>query len=409
MHTSVLYWMTAAYRAHEPVMAQDVKPMYPPTGKRLNSPLPTYAIQEFDRLRYGVGLSQFRILPDRDKWHSFYDAQRDQIGTEGKFWRASPDERLHMFLHEVGHRGQQVDPETFADFKRRHEANLAEFEAMANPVHLRDEREGHLHNLAEEVWAESYARWCLGMPMPAQLMEFWDERAGGVARDGVSLHDRDGAGVVGDAASPARHLKAAFAKLRRRWEDKFDEASLKLARWFAQSAATRSDERLRRILRDGGLSVRFTPTKAMRDVMEGTVQANVALIRSIPEQYLTQVEGAVMRSVQTGRDLHSLSSDLRHELGVTKRRAAFIALDQNNKATSAMTRARQEELGLKAVWVHSHAGKEPRPTHLANDGQPYDPAAGWFDPDPKVRRRIWPGELINCRCFSRSVIPGFKP
>jgi hypothetical protein len=209
--------------------------------------------------------------------------------------------------------------------------------------------------------------------------------------------------------TPADHLRAAFARLRKRWEKRFDVASGKLARWFAQSSATRSDAVLKRILKDGGLSVRFTPTKAMRDVMEGTVQANVALIKSIPSQYLTQVEGMVMRSVQTGRDLHQLSSDLRRELGVTKRRAATIALNQNNAATSAMTRARQVELGVQSIWVHSHAGKEPRPTHLANDGQPYDPAIGWFDTDPKVRRRIWPGELINCRCFARSVIKGFKP
>jgi uncharacterized protein with gpF-like domain len=209
--------------------------------------------------------------------------------------------------------------------------------------------------------------------------------------------------------TPADYLRAAFAKLRKRWEDRFDAAAGKLARWFAQSAATRSDAVLKRILKDGGLSVRFTPTKAMRDVMEGTVQANVALIKSIPEKYLTQVEGIVFRSVQTGRDLHQLSNDLRHEFGVTKRRAATIALSQNNMATSAMTRARQMELSLQAVWIHSHAGKTPRKTHLANDGQPYSPELGWFDPDPKVRKRIWPGQLPGCRCFSRTLIPGFKP
>jgi uncharacterized protein with gpF-like domain len=224
------------------------------------------------------------------------------------------------------------------------------------------------------------------------------------------MGDGGGNDMATDARPPAAFLKAAFARLRKRWEERFDDASLKLARWFAQSAATRSDERLRRILKDGGLSVKFTPTKAMRDVMEGTVQANVALIKSIPEKYLTQVEGMVYRSVQTGRDLHQLSNDLRHELGVTKRRAAFIALDQNNKCTSALTRARQIELKIdEADWMHSHAGKCKRPTHVANDGKPYDPAIGWFDPDPKVRRRIWPGELVGCRCFTRSRIKGFKP
>jgi uncharacterized protein with gpF-like domain len=77
-------------------------------------------------------------------------------------------------------------------------------------------------------------------------------------------------------------------------------------------------------------------------------------------------------------------------------------------ATSAFVRVRQQELGLKAKWLHSHAGKVPRPTHVANNGKIYDPAVGWFDPDPKVRKRIWPGQLNGCRCTSASVVPGFS-
>jgi len=55
--------------------------------------------------------------------------------------------------------------------------------------------------------------------------------------------------------------------------------------------------------------------------------------------------------------------------------------------------------------MHSHAGKEPRPSHLANDGKPYKIAEGWYDPDEK--KYVWPGTLINCRCFSKPVVAGF--
>jgi hypothetical protein len=386
------------------------------TPHRWNGLMGTLLVEarKCDRLDFSIGLRGVRIAPDRSRWHSFYDPGKDEVTTEAKFWRESALERLHMFVHEIGHRGQEVDRSGYERFKHLHLNKLSNFESMANPVHLRDERAGHLHDIAEEVWAESYARWCLGLPMPAELKGFWDERnKRDVDGGGNRLLHRDGGGYASDAnmaldrRTPADHLRSAFARLRKRWEDRFDEAAGKLARWFAQSAATRSDERLRRILRDGGLSVKFTPTKAMRDVMAGTVQANVALIKSIPEQYLTQVEGYVMRSVQTGRDLHQLSQDLQHELGVTKRRAAFISLDQNNKATSAMTRARQMELGLQAIWKHSHAGKTPRPSHVANDGKPYDPVQGWWDPHEK--KFIWPGTLISCRCYSQTVVPGFKP
>ena len=41
-----------------------------------------------------------------------------------------------------------------------------------------------------------------------------------------------------------------------------------------------------------------------------------------------------MRGVRTGRDVGQVAKDLQGRLGVTKRRAPFIALDQNNKNTS---------------------------------------------------------------------------
>jgi len=446
MNASVMWFMRAAYRAHEPVMtemANDGSDWGRTLGAadsadRIGDDQVAVGLlneaREFDREGYAFGLRRIRIKPDRDKWHSYYDFGRDEIVTEGKFWRQPAAERLHMMLHEIGHRGQAVDRHTWEEFKRRHEATMRSFRLMANPVHLRDEREGHLHNLAEEVFAESYARWCLGLPMPDELRGFWDGRgnyggadlrnggrgAGADARyscdriglDGVDLNGNHGCDNNGDLgrvrnfslscdtgemaldASPAEHLRKAFAKLRKRWLRNIDEAAPKLARWFAQSAARRSDGVLARILRDGGFSVKMQHTPATRDILEASVAENVALIKSIPQQYLTQVEGIVMRSVQTGRDLEQLTRDLRAQFGVTKRRAAFIALDQNNKATAAMTRARQMEFGLKAIWRHSHAGKKPRPTHVANDRQPYDPVEGWFD--PHERKRIWPGTLINC-------------
>jgi len=161
------------------------------------------------------------------------------------------------------------------------------------------------------------------------------------------------------------------------------------------------------ILKKAGFTVKFKMKPAMRDIMRATVGQQVSLIKSIPSQYFTNIEGMVMRSVQTGRDLGQLTKDLQEQFGVTHRRAAFIARDQNNKATASMTRARQDELEItEAIWVHSGAGKHPRPTHVAMNGKKYDVNKGMWD--PAVKRWIFPGEEINCRCFCRSVIPGFS-
>ena len=206
-------------------------------------------------------------------------------------------------------------------------------------------------------------------------------------------------------ATPSEQLRLILKKISKRWIKEFDELSDKMAKHFATDVAKRSDASLRNALRKHGMAIEFKPTAAMKDVMGATVQQNVSLIKSIPEQYLKGVEGMVMRSVQVGGDLQKLSEDLQKTYGVSKRRAALIARDQNIKATSAMNRARQLEIGVEeAIWVHSHAGKEPRPTHVKNNGKRYDVKKGWYD--PAVKDHIFPGQLINCRCTSRSVIPG---
>lgn len=226
-----------------------------------------------------------------------------------------------------------------------------------------------------------------------------------------SLSDQTVMGVANflafDRKTAADRITEAFDKLKRRWLKQFDEAAPKLARWFAIAASKRSDATLQRILRDGGFSVKFQMTPAARNIIDAAVAENVSLIKSIPSQYFTQVEGAVMRSVRQGGDLGTLAKELRSQYGVTKRRAAFIAKDQNAKATADMTKARQIEKGYKAIWRHSHAGKTPRPTHVAQDGKTYDPAAGWLD--PAINKRIWPGTEPGCRCITQTIIPGFEP
>lgn len=209
--------------------------------------------------------------------------------------------------------------------------------------------------------------------------------------------------------SPADALQKAIRDLSKRWLKRFDTMAEKLATYFATSVEQRSTSALRRVLKDGGMTVEFQMTPAMKDVIDATVHQNVALIKSIPQQYLSEVEGMVMRSVQAGRDLSSVTGDLQKRYGITRRRAALIARSQNEMATATFNKVRLVEAGVEeAVWVHSHAGKEPRPTHVkaGRDKVRFKVSEGWYD--PALGRHIQPGSEINCRCFSRPVIRGFS-
>ena len=205
--------------------------------------------------------------------------------------------------------------------------------------------------------------------------------------------------------SPAAALRAIMERLRRHWTDKFAELADGQARRFAGDALKQTDRAFAAQLRRAGFTVKFQISREVNDVFRATVSEQVNLIRSIPEQHLTQVEGAVMRSVQVGRDIGGLTKELEHQFGVTHRRAAIIARDQNNKATATIMRARQQELGItEAVWLHSLGGRHPRPEHLAFNGKRYEIAKGAF----LEGKWTWPGVEINCRCVSKSIIPGLN-
>src|ERR1700744_4996894 len=180
----------------------------------------------------------------------------------------------------------------------------------------------------------------------------------------VTREVRDAYAVtVAQDATPASYLSAVMRRLRSDWQGRMDTGARELAAYFATSVQRRTDAQLRAILKRAGYTVPLTMTDAVRDALEAAVAENVTLIKSIGSQYLDQVEGHVMRSASVGPDLASLSQSLQAQFGVTKRRAAFIAKDQSNKATSVIVRERQNQFGLKAIWLHSGGGKTARATH----------------------------------------------
>lgn len=209
-----------------------------------------------------------------------------------------------------------------------------------------------------------------------------------------------------DMPTPNTRLNAALKKWGDKWSRKFDKAADRIAKQFAAKSFGMFQTAMKSALKDAGFTIRFAPTKASLAAFSATVSENVALIKSIQQQYHTKVQGDVWRAVTRGSDLSKLSTDLRSTYGITVKRAALIARDQNAKAKATIENTRRQELGItQAIWQHSSAGKEPRPTHVAMNGKVFDLKQGMYDIE--VGEFILPGQLINCRCTSRAIIKGF--
>lgn len=142
----------------------------------------------------------------------------------------------------------------------------------------------------------------------------------------------------------------------------------------------------------------------LKDITTASIAENVSLIKSIPQQYLHQVKGSVMRSITTGNGLQDLIPELQKYKGITKRRAKNIALDQTRKVYNNIGIARSQEVGLEeGEWLHSGGGIHPRETHIGEmNGQIFKLKDGLYDPD--LGYNIQPGEEPNCKCTWRPVL-----
>jgi uncharacterized protein with gpF-like domain len=206
---------------------------------------------------------------------------------------------------------------------------------------------------------------------------------------------------------PARALQLALSRVGKVWLKRFDTLADELAEYFATAVRGRCDRTLADMLRRGGFSVKFTMTPAMRDAYTAVRAENVGLIRSIAEQHLSKVETLVMQSVSRGGDLGTLTDKLQKNFGISQRRAAFIARDQNSKATAVLRRVREAEIGVvEGIWRHSAGGKHPREKHVSFSGKRFKLADGHDFGDGMGP--VLPGEAPNCRCSWRAVLPGFE-
>lgn len=187
-----------------------------------------------------------------------------------------------------------------------------------------------------------------------------------------------------------------------KWQKKLDSLSDTVARELVGKSKTNYDKRLHNLLRRRGFTVNFQRTKYMEEQAQIALGENVALIKSIGNEYLDKVRSAVWRSVKGGYDLESLVKQLKEIDGVTDRRAKNIAKDQVAKLNQAFEDARAQELGVtEAIWLHSSASKVPRPDHVKANGTRYELAKGCYISGEYIHPAI---SKINCHCRKKLII-----
>lgn len=186
-----------------------------------------------------------------------------------------------------------------------------------------------------------------------------------------------------------------------RWSYNLDRIAPEMAKVFVGKSKSNYERRLLSILRRRGFTVGFNHSQYVEEQMQVALGENIGLIKSVGEQYLDRVRLSVWQSVKGGYDVEGLVKRLREIDGMSERRAKIIASDQVSKINQAIEEARATELGVtRAIWVHSSASKEPRPSHVKASGTEYELQKGLYLDGEWLK----PAQAINCRCRPRLII-----
>lgn len=197
-------------------------------------------------------------------------------------------------------------------------------------------------------------------------------------------------------------LRKAFDTLIERWANRFDRNAEKIAKQFTTGIKQTTESAMRAALKAAGWTVAFKPSPAALQAYEAVLAENVSIVKHIPQAHLARVQDVVWKNITKGFDRGRLAQDLRDQVGITEKRAKRMANGQARMAKSTFENVRRLELGItEAIWRHSHAGKEPRPSHVKADGTTYEIKDGLV----LDRVRTWPGVEYGCKCFSEAVLP----
>lgn len=199
-------------------------------------------------------------------------------------------------------------------------------------------------------------------------------------------------------------LTDAIQLLKNRWSSaRFQSLAKEVATKFVLTSGNTNKKRYQN---DFGVNV-YGDSQTLTDNIRLSIAANVSLIESIPDQYLTQVESIVMSNVRAGGRPATIAKSLQKQFGVTERRAKMIARDQTAKLTGDLNRLRQTSAGFPFFrWMDSDDQRvRDRHEAIANKVTAYGKGIYRWDNPPLSSDGvpIIPGQDYQCRCIAVGV------
>lgn len=179
-------------------------------------------------------------------------------------------------------------------------------------------------------------------------------------------------------------------------EQQTEQAALS-ATLHAQAVNRFNDTQFHRVVSSAYGQDFYKPEPFLKDALETWTLENARLIKSIPEQYIGQIQQMVSDAAVNGWDEATLKQKIQASFRLPENRAALIANDQIGKLNGQLTRLRQQNIGIKKYRWRGKRDERERDSHLKREGKVFE----WDNPPSGGH----PGSEINCRCYAQMIAP----
>jgi len=222
-----------------------------------------------------------------------------------------------------------------------------------------------------------------------RMLDLWLQHVASLASDLVE-------------SAVARHMDAAYsseafaarAALERMGSVLREAGPLAIRDQLASLARDANSFELQRMSEVLGIDVsRIVPDADLTAFIDD----NVELIKSLTDDFFSDVATAVEESVREGDHREGLQQRLQERFAVSSSRAELIARDQLGKLNGQLNAVRQQDLGIESYVWRTMRDSRVREEHRRRDGKRFR-----WDSPPNGGN---PGEAIQCRCYAEPVLP----
>jgi len=156
--------------------------------------------------------------------------------------------------------------------------------------------------------------------------------------------------------------------------------------------------------------------QGLNDIVQLQKSKNVSLIKSIPQEFIKDIEVIVQNGISEGLSTRAIENgikDINSVFGKLSNRIKLISKNEVSSINSSLAKARATSVGVrKGIWRNARdsrvrgnpSGKyaNANQDHWSIEGEIFDLDKGVKD--PRSGDMIFPGSKINCRCITEFII-----